>query len=583
MDERNKKMKAKNLITNSTNWIKSSHKKVVGFFKDFKSFSKKKKIIIIAIAILALVAIILGISTAKSKTVMAPSYIEAKVEKRDITSSITGSAVVNPKDQYSITALVSGDVLTADFEQGDIVEEGDILYEIDASDAQNTIENSDISYQRSQLDYDKALKNYNDLNVKSTISGVVKNLYVKNGDSVNAGTKIADIYDDSYLVLTLTFNDADAKNLYVGQSAEVRISSNGEMLSGTVTSVNQSGYAAVGNTLVRTVKIKVKNPGVLMNTETATATVGGYSCSSSGTFEYLSEKTITAENSGEIDALYVMQGSRVSNGTVLAHIDSSAVSDNLKSSKLSLKSAQLSRDNAQKKLEDYTITAPISGTVVMKNVKAGDKLDNQTMSTEMAVIYDMSSLECELSVDELDIKNVEIGQSVVITSDAVEGRRYSGQVTNVSVNGTTSGGVTTYPVTIEILDFDEDLLPGMNIDVEIITSEATDVLAVSVSAVNRGNTVYVKGEKTDENDNAPDGFKTVRVETGAYNNQYIEIKSGLKEGDIVYVPQVQSSGTENPMAAMMGSMGNRMPSGGTMPSGGMPAGGMSYGNRSGMR
>ena len=583
MDERNKKMKAKNLITNSTNWIKSSHKKVVGFFKDFKSFSKKKKIIIIAIAILALVAIILGISTAKSKTVMAPSYIEAKVEKRDITSSITGSAVVNPKDQYSITALVSGDVLTADFEQGDIVEEGDILYEIDASDAQNTIENSDISYQRSQLDYDKALKNYNDLNVKSTISGVVKNLYVKNGDSVNAGTKIADIYDDSYLVLTLTFNDADAKNLYVGQSAEVRISSNGEMLSGTVTSVNQSGYAAVGNTLVRTVKIKVKNPGVLMNTETATATVGGYSCSSSGTFEYLSEKTITAENSGEIDALYVMQGSRVSNGTVLAHIDSSAVSDNLKSSKLSLKSAQLSRDNAQKKLEDYTITAPISGTVVMKNVKAGDKLDNQTMSTEMAVIYDMSSLECELSVDELYIKNVEIGQSVVITSDAVEGRRYSGQVTNVSVNGTTSGGVTTYPVTIEILDFDEDLLPGMNIDVEIITSEATDVLAVSVSAVNRGNTVYVKGEKTDENDNAPDGFKTVRVETGAYNNQYIEIKSGLKEGDIVYVPQVQSSGTENPMAAMMGSMGNRMPSGGTMPSGGMPAGGMSYGNRSGMR
>jgi len=582
MDERNKKMKAKNLITNSTNWIKSSHKKVVGFFKDFKSFSKKKKIIIIAIAILALVAIILGISTAKSKTVMAPSYIEAKVEKRDITSSITGSAVVNPKDQYSITALVSGDVLTADFEQGDIVEEGDILYEIDASDAQNTIENSDISYQRSQLDYDKALKNYNDLNVKSTISGVVKNLYVKNGDSVNAGTKIADIYDDSYLVLTLTFNDADAKNLYVGQSAEVRISSNGEMLSGTVTSVNQSGYAAVGNTLVRTVKIKVKNPGVLMNTETATATVGGYSCSSSGTFEYLSEKTITAENSGEIDALYVMQGSRVSNGTVLAHIDSSAVSDNLKSSKLSLKSAQLSRDNAQKKLEDYTITAPISGTVVMKNVKAGDKLDNQTMSTEMAVIYDMSSLECELSVDELDIKNVEIGQSVVITSDAVEGRRYSGQVTNVSVNGTTSGGVTTYPVTIEILDFDEDLLPGMNIDVEIITSEATDVLAVSVSAVNRGNTVYVKGEKTDENDNAPDGFKTVRVETGAYNNQYIEIKSGLKEGDIVYVPQVQSSSNENPMAAMMGSMGNRMPSGG-MPSGGMPSGGMSSGNRGGMR
>lgn len=572
-------MKAKNLITKFSQYIKS------GFFKNFKTYPKKKKVIIIVVALLVLIAIIVGISTAKNKTVMAPTYIEATVEKRDIISSITGSAVVNPKDQYSITALVSGDVLSANFEQGDIVEEGDILYEIDASDAQNTIENADISYQRSQLDYEKAAKNYSDLNIKSTISGVVKNLYVKSGDSVNAGTKIADIYDDSYLILTLTFNDADAQNIYIGQSADVRISSNGEMLSGTVTSVNQVGYASIGNTLVRTVKIKVKNPGVLMNTETATATVGGYSCSSSGTFEYLSEKTITAQTSGEIDALYVMQGSRVSNGTVLAHIDSSTVSDNLKSSQLSLKSAQLSRDNAQKKLEDYTITAPISGTVVMKNVKAGDKLDNSTMSKEMAVIYDMSSLECELSVDELDIKNVEIGQSVIITSDAVEGRRYSGQVTNVSVNGTTSGGVTTYPVTIEILDFDEDLLPGMNIDVEIITSKATNVLAVSVSAVNRGNIVYVKGEKTDENDQAPDGFKSVRVETGAYNNQYIEIKSGLTEGDIVYVPQIKSSGTQNPMSAMMGGMGGGMPSGGGM-RGGMSGGaggmgGMPSGNRSG--
>ena len=573
-------MKSKNLISSFSSYIKSGFSKVFDFFKNFKSYSKKKKIIIILIIILLLIAIIVGISKAKSKTAMAPAFIEATVEKRDITSSITGSAVVNPKDQYSITSLVSGDVLSANFEQGDVVKESDILYEIDAEDAQNTIQNSDISYQRSQLDYNKAVKNYNDLNIKSTISGVVKQLYIKDGDLVNSGTKIADIYDDSHLILTLTFNDADAQNIYPGQSASVRISSNGEMLSGTVTSVNDKGYASIGNTLVRTVKIKVKNPGVLTNTETATATVGGYSCSSSGSVEYISEKTITANASGEIDAVYVMQGSRVSNGTVLAHIDSSTVSDNLKSSQLSLKSAQLSRENAQKKLEDYTITAPISGTVVTKNVKAGDKLDNSTMSTEMAVIYDMSSLECELSVDELDIKNVEINQSVIITSDAVEGKRYNGKVTNVSVNGTTSGGVTTYPVTIEILDFDEDLLPGMNIDVEIITSKATDVLAVSVSAVNRGGIVYVKGKKTDENDTAPDGFKSVKVETGVYNNQYIEIKSGLKEGDIVYVPQIISSGTQNPFGAMRGGM----PSGGMGGMGGMPSGNMGNmpsGNRSG--
>ena len=546
--------------------------------KSFKTFSKKKKIIIILILVAVIVAIVLGISFGEGKTPNGPAGMEVKVEKQNITSSVTGSAVVNPKDQYSITALVSGDVLTADFEQGDVVEKGDVLYEIDSSDARTTIENSDIAYERSQMDYDRALKSYNDLTLRSDISGVIKTLYVKKGDSVNQGTKIADIYDDSSLTLTLTFNDADAAAFYVGQPATVRISSNGEILSGTVTSVNSKGYASTGNTLVRTVKINVKNPGVLMNTETATAEIGGFACTTSGTFEYISEKTLTAGVTGEVDELYVTQGTRVINGSKILHIDSDTVEDGLKSSELSLKSAGLSRENAQDRLDDYTITAPISGTVVMKNVKAGDKLDNSTMSTEMAVIYDMSSLECELAVDELDIKDVEVGQNVIITSDAVPGRMYNGTVSNISINGTSSGGVTTYPVTVIINDFDEDLLPGMNIDVEIITNQAQGVLAVPVSAVNRGNLVYVKGDKTDEKDMAPEGYNSIRVETGVYNNDFIEIKSGLSEGDVVYVPVIQAT-NDNPMAAFEGmakahsggGMGGGMPSGnmGSVPSGRM--------------
>lgn len=552
--------------------------------KDKLSFLKSKKwriVIIVALLIIIAVGIIAGIIFSKSKSPVKIIPSDATVERRDITSSITGSAVVNPKDQYSITAFVSGDVLSADFEQGDVVAEGDVLYRIDSSDAQNSIENADISYQRSQLDYNKASENYSKLTVKSTIAGTVKNLYVKRGDNVSQGTKIADIYDDSSLSLTVTFNDADAQNITRGMAATVRISSNGEILSGTVTDVNSSGFAAEGNTKVRKVKISVKNPGVLMNTETATAEVGGFACTGAGTFEYAAEKTIVAESSGDIDEIYVSEGDKVSSGTSLVHIDSDSVRDNLTSSSLSLRSSALSRQNAQDKLDDYTITAPISGTVVMKNIKAGDKLDNTNMSTEMAVIYDMSSLECELSVDELDIKNVEIGQSVIITSDAVEGRIYHGEVSNVSINGTTSGGVTTYPVTIVITDFDEDLLPGMNIDVEITTSQAKGVLAVPVTAVTRGNTVYVKGEKSDENDRAPEGYKSVKVETGVYNDEYIEIKSGLSEGDVVYAPQVQFTNKDVFSEMMTGMGGMRGGMGGGMPSGGMPSGGMSSGRMGG--
>ena len=66
---------------------------------------------------------------------MASAGTEQQVTKQNITSSVTGSAVVLPKDQYSITALVSGDVISANFEQGDMVNEGDVLYQIDSSDA----------------------------------------------------------------------------------------------------------------------------------------------------------------------------------------------------------------------------------------------------------------------------------------------------------------------------------------------------------------------------------------------------------------------------------------------------------------
>ena len=170
----------------------------------------------------------------------------------------------------------------------------------------------------------------------------------------------------------------------------------------------------------------------------------------------------------------------------------------------------------------------------------------------------MSSLELDLSVDELDIKNVEIGQEVTITSDALDGKMYHGEVINVSINGTTEGGVTTYPVKIEVIDFDDELLPGMNVDAEIVTSKAENVLCVPISAVNRGNTVYVKGEKTDEKDRAPEGYKSVKVETGVFNDNLIEIVSGLSENDSVWVPQVEVSNNMfgfPGMGGMPGGMG----------------------------
>ena len=123
------------------------------------------------------------------------------------------------------------------------------------------------------------------------------------------------------------------------------------------------------------------------------------------------------------------------------------------------------------------------------------------MKTTLAVIYDLSYLTFDMSLDELDVNQVEVGQTVEVTCDSLEDvGTIEGVVTKVSVAGTTSNGVTTYPVTVQIDNPPEDLLPGMNVDAVIVVDEATDVIAVPISAVQRGDIVYVKDDTVTNTD-----------------------------------------------------------------------------------
>ena len=96
----------------------------------------------------------------------------------------------------------------------------------------------------------------------------------------------------------------------------------------------------------------------------------------------------------------------------------------------------------------------------------------------------------EMSVDELDVSSIKVGQSVEITADAVEGETFTGTVTNVSLQSSYSNGVTNYPVTVT-LDDTGSLLPGMNVDAKIILDSSENALVIPANALMRGNRVYV--------------------------------------------------------------------------------------------
>ena len=507
------------------------------------------------------------------------AYTTAAVERMDVSSSITGSGTLEAADSYSVSTLVEGTILTAAFEEGDQVEEGTVLYTIDSSDAASSLEQAQISLNQSERSYQNTVKSLEDLTVTAPVSGQVYSIDVEVGDEVSAGQQVATVRDSKTMGLEVTFPADDAASFYVGQSATVTLDSTFETLTGSISKIAGNDTVLTGNVIVRSVTIDVSNPGGLSTEQSASAAVGTVTSTGSGTFTYKAEEAVTAQVSGTVASIQVSEGQQVSKNQALVVLTSDDLDDQVQSAQDSLRNAQISYEKQTEQLEDYTVTAPITGTIVDKNYNAGETSEaNQVLCS----IYDLSYLTMTLSVDELDISDIAVGQTVTITADAVEDRTYTGTVTKVSVAGTSSGSATTYPVTIRIDDTD-GLLPGMSVDATIELAAAQDVLAIPSAALNRGNTVLVTadspsaagGTLVEATTEDGEDYYSVEVTTGVIGDSYIEIVSGLQEGDtVVYIP---TSGTsENPFSMMgempggMGGMGGGMPSG--MPSGGMGGG-----------
>lgn len=212
------------------------------------------------------------------------------MERRDITSAITGSGSLEAANSYSVTALVEGTILTADFEEGDTVEEGTVLYTIDSSDSSSSLEQAQISLEQAQRSYNKQLESQGDLNVSATAAGRVHSIDVAVGDEVQAGQTVATVRNSDTMTLEVNFPADEAQNLSVGQAATVILDSTFETLSGAVTKVGGSTQVLTGNVQVRTVTIEVANPGGLSTSQSASAAVGKLTSTGSGTFTYSQEK-----------------------------------------------------------------------------------------------------------------------------------------------------------------------------------------------------------------------------------------------------------------------------------------------------
>ena len=459
------------------------------------------------------------------------SYVQTTPEKRDLSNSLSGTGTLNPANTYNVKSLVAGKVLTSTIEEGDIVEEGTVLYTVDASDATTKAEQASITLQQAQRSYDKTVdRQY----VRAEVAGVVATLKVAKGDEVTSGQEVAVIRDSSKMVLQLEFPAADAAAFSVGQSAEVTLDGTFETLTGTVTAVTGTDALSTGNLLTRTVTITVRNAGGLTTAQAATATINGVSCIAAKCFEYQAERTRTTLAAGTVTAINVQEGGAVNKDDIVLQISGEDLTEAIQSAAETLRSAELNMDNLQEAMNNYTVTSPISGTIIEKNAKAGDAL---TAGADLCTIYDLSYLVMVINVDELQVSDVSVGQSVQVTADAVPDKTYTGTVTRVSMKGSSNGGTTTYPVTVRI-DETEGLRPGMNANAEIVIAEAGNALAVPNAAIVRGGYVLVTKDSpsaanADPDMTAPEGYVYVPVKIGVSDDDYTQIISGVTGNDTV--------------------------------------------------
>ena len=329
------------------------------------------------------------------------------------------------------------------------------------------------------------------------------------------------------------------------------------------------------------------------------------SITATGTIEPVTSVTVGTQVSGIVSHLYVDYNSVVKKGQVIAELDKTNLTSELRTAQANLSSAQstlnyeqanynryktlfdkglVSADEyesarlsylkakesvttsnqsvqrAQTNLGYATITSPIDGVVLSKSVEEGQTVAASFNTPELFTIaQDLTDMRVIADIDEADIGGVKEGQRVTFTVDAFPEDSFEGSVTQVRQQATTESNVVTYEVVISAPNNDLKLKPGLTANVTIYTLEKNNVLTLPAKALRfmPNEALLSEGQKIEDVE-APlkvwtqegNTFKAHAVQTGTTNGIITEIVSGIGEGTDVLVdfqienPEAETSGQD---------------------------------------
>ena len=263
-----------------------------------------------ALALLLVVAIAGGVVIWRGRgqtASAATTYQEAAVERRSITNSLSSSGTLEPADSYTVNTLVSGEILSDTFEKGDQVEEGQLLYTIDSSNAASSQTQAQNSYSQAQTSYEQAVE------AKYPTGGPERHRQRRSmcneGDSVSAGTELLKIVADENIYIDFLLHLRGQRLTSTSARPPRSLST---ALPGPsperLPAVSSSSAAVSTGVPLTTVRVRLANPGLVTSDYTASAVIGSYSSYGQASIKVGASSVITAEASGKVSRLQLAGG-----------------------------------------------------------------------------------------------------------------------------------------------------------------------------------------------------------------------------------------------------------------------------------
>jgi len=488
-------------------------------------------------------------------------YMMAKVARGNIVSSVVGSGQVSALSQIDIKPDVSGTITYVGVEPGDEVTSGKLLFSLDSTTAQKAVRDAEINLQNAELSLQK--------------------LQIQNSNE-NTNANKTEVYSDGFNAIATAFLDLPStlsgiKDLL----SETNLSDGAARQSGN-TAINYRDTAeSAYYTAERAYNKNKKNFSVLAynsapsdieasinETYNTTQLLSGAIKSLNDYVNYLAEDTGQRDNFTDYqDTLseYTNTINSDSSTLLVAKTDIQDYKDLLPTNDIDLESALITvtqKENAltdaKQDLADYYIRAPFDGIIASVPVIKGD---NASSSTTLGTVITAERV-ATISLNEIDIARVQLGQKVTLTFDAITDLVLAGKVAEIDSIGTVSSGVVNYNVKISFDTSDERIKPGMTVSADITTETKENVLLVPGGAVKTLNNesfvqvfnpeIYLaSGSQGIASGRTPEQKKVV---VGASDDTNVEILSGLQEGEQI-VTRTISGATTTPNASG-GGLGN---------------------------